>query len=105
MTSERVRFIYRLQPGAGSTYDQLHRQVPDDLLRLIKSVGIRDYTIWRHEEIVVCEFEATQGYRATAEALAASDVQKDWTSQLWSLFKSVDRDGEPLWLREVFRLD
>lgn len=105
MTSERVRYIYRLKPGAGPAYDAHHAHVPDDLLQLISSVGIRDYTIWRHEEIVVCEFEATRGYRATAAALAESSVQKKWSLTLASLFDSIEAGGEPLWLREVFRRD
>lgn len=105
MTSERVRYIYRLKPGAGAAYDDVHARVPDDLLTLIKSVGIRDYTIWRHDEIVVCEFEATRGYRATIDALAGSPVQREWTRKMMPLFDSIDNDGEPLWLREVFRLD
>lgn len=105
MTSERVRYIYRLKPGAGTAYDDFHARVPNDLLELITSVGIRDYTIWRHEEIVVCEFEATLGYRATVDALAESPVQDEWTRKMMPLFDSIDRDGEPLWLREVFRLD
>jgi len=105
MTAERVRFIYRLRPGAGCEYDEHHQQIPEALRRLIDSAGICDYTIWRHEEVVVCEFETTRGYRETSRILAASDIQKEWTSLLWPLFESTESDGEPLWLHEVFRLE
>jgi len=72
---------------------------------LIKSAGICGYTIWRHEEVVVCEFETTRGYGETSRILAASDIQKEWTSLLWPLFESIESDGEPLWLHEVYRLE
>ena len=105
MNAERVRFIYRLRPGAGEAYDTHHHHAPDALLRLIQHAGVRDYTIWRHEEVVVCEFETTRGYGETSRILAASDIQKEWTSLLWPLFESIESDGEPLWLHEVYRLE
>lgn len=105
MTAERVRFIYRLQPGAGPAYDAHHERVPEALRSLIHSAGICDYTIWRHEEIVVCEFETKRGYRETSRILAASDIQKEWTALLLPMFESIEIEGEPLWLHEVFRLE
>ncbi len=103
MTKERVRYIYRLKPGAGPEYDREHAHVPSDLLNLISDVGITNYTIWRYEEIVVCEYDAAEGFTKTSELLATSAIQKEWTAKILHLFEKIDADGEPLWLREVFR--
>lgn len=105
MTKERVRYIYRLKPGAGEEYDRVHLNVAPELLTLISEVGITNYTIWRHEEIVVCEFDAAQGFEKTSKLLAASAAQQAWTAKILHLFDQIDANGEPLWLREVFRLD
>jgi L-rhamnose mutarotase len=105
VSKETIRYIYRLKPGAGATYDLAHRAVPQELLDLIAEAGISNYTIWRHEEIVVCEFDTAIGYDASTALLAASDIQKQWTKSLLHLFDKIDDGGEPLWLREVFRWD
>lgn len=105
MTENRIRYIYRLKPGAGPQYDQAHTNVPEALLSLIREAGISNYTIWRHEEIVVCEFDTRLGFEHTQSLLASSAVQQEWTAQLRHLFEQIDDNGEPLWLTEVFRLD
>ena len=103
---ERIRYIYRLNPGAGPEYDEFHTRVPGELLQLIRDAGISNYTVWRHEEIVVCEFDTSLGFERTRAILAASPVQKAWTAQLLHLFDKIDQeDGQPQWLEEMFRLD
>lgn len=105
MTSQRVRYLYRLKPDAGPEYDQLHNDVPMKLLELISAAGISNYTIWRHEDIVVCEFDTVLGFEKSAAILDASPVQAHWTAKLGHLFQQIDDGGAPLWLKEVFRFD
>ena len=105
MSSERVRYIYRLKAGAGHEYDTAHARVPEELLDLLSEAGISDYTIWRHEEIVVCEFHSAIGFENSHRVLSASDVQRRWTRTLTHLFEKIEDNGQPLWLRQVFRFD
>lgn len=105
MMDGRVRYIYRLKPGAGDEYDEIHKNVPDDLLELIRDAGIYNYTIWRHEEIVVCEFDTRHGFETSKLILSTSDAQREWTALLSELFEKIEQDGEPLWLTEVFHFD
>lgn len=105
MSSDRVRFIYRLKGGAGDEYDTAHTRVPEELLGLLSEAGISDYTIWRHEEILVCEFHSAIGFENSNRVLSASDVQRRWTDSLTHLFEKIEDNGQPLWLRQVFRFD
>jgi L-rhamnose mutarotase len=105
VSSERVRFIYRLKPGAGEEYDRAHTRVPEELLDLLAEAGISDYTIWRHEEILVCEFQSALGFENSHQLLSASDVQRRWTESLTHLFEKIDDNGQPLWLGQVFRFE
>jgi L-rhamnose mutarotase len=105
VSSERVRYIYRLKAGAGHEYDTAHAHVPEELLNLLSDAGISDYTIWRHEEILVCEFQSAIGFENSHQILSASDVQKRWTESLNHLFEKIEDNGEPLWLRQVFRFE
>ena len=102
---ERVRYIYRLKPGAGPEYDLAHASVPAEILNLIAEAGISNYTIWRHDDIVVSEFDTKLGFEETKQLLAASMVQRNWTARLAHLFLKIDADGDPLWLEQVFRYD
>ena len=102
---ERIRYIYRLKPGAGPEYDLAHASVPADILNLIAEAGISNYTIWRHEDIIVSEFDTKRGFEETKQLLAASMVQRNWTARLAHLFLKIDADGDPLWLQQVFRYD
>jgi len=105
MKPERVRFIYRLQTGAGPEYDEAHAQIPESLRQLIADAGIFNYSIWRHEEIVVCEFDTALGFKKTRDILSGHPVQQAWTARLGHLFRNIEANGEPLWLHEVFRVD
>jgi L-rhamnose mutarotase len=105
VSSERVRYIYRLKAGAGHEYDTAHARVPEELLDLLSEAGISDYTIWRHEEIVVCEFRSAIGFENSHRVLSSSDVQTRWTNSLTHLFEKIEDYGQPLWLRQVFRFD
>lgn len=103
---EPVLYLYRLKPGAGAEYDRRHAEVWPELLDDIRRAGIRDYSIYRHGEIVVCRLTADHGFSVVNGRLMAGDVQRRWTASLAGLFESTaDVNGEPLWLTEVFRLD
>jgi L-rhamnose mutarotase len=100
------RYIYRLKIGAGDEYDRRHLIVWPEMLDLIRAVGITDYVIWRHKEIVVCQLLMPNGYQETKAILDASDIQRRWTASFSDIFESVaDPQGEPFWLEEVFRFD
>jgi L-rhamnose mutarotase len=76
------------------------------MLDLIRAAGIKDYVIWRHKEVVVCQLQMPNGYQETKAILDASEIQGRWTASLNGIFESVaDDQGEPLWLKEVFRFD
>lgn len=97
-------YLYRLKSGAGEEYDLRHRSVWPELLEMLDLAGICDYQIWRHKEIVVCRLRALRGYSNAKAIMAANQVQKEWSASLMDLFESTtDADGEPLWLKEVFR--
>lgn len=104
--TEPIRYIYRLRPGKGEEYDRHHAEVWTALIALLRETGIHDYSIWRHEEIVVCSLRTRDGYEATMARLAESEVQDEWSRSLGDLFEKVaDDGGDHLFLNRVFRLE
>lgn len=100
------RYVYRLRPGAGKEYDARHAKVWDELRDLLRECGVLDYTIWRYEEIVVCEMHTRHTLERTFKQLEANEVQRAWSEELAPLFQQVvDDGGNPLFLRESFRLE
>lgn len=103
---EAMLYLYRLKPGAGPEYDRRHAEVSPELLADIRAAGIHDYSIFRNEEIVVCRLRARDGRAAAEQRLEVGKAQARWSASLAHLFEAtMDASGEPLWLREVFRLD
>ncbi len=103
---ERVCFVYELQPGAEEEYERRHREVPDELRRLLDEAGVSDYSIFRRESTLYCFLEARPSWAVAQEVLSQSEVQHRWTDSLRHLFARIaDEDGRPLLAHEVFRHD
>lgn len=43
---KRYAFILRLNPGVAEAYEKAHREVWPEMLALLKSVGISEYSIY-----------------------------------------------------------
>lgn len=60
---KRYAFMLRLNPGTAEAYEQAHRAVWPELLELLKSAGISEYSIYRRDDLVIltlrtADFEA-----------------------------------------------
>jgi L-rhamnose mutarotase len=60
----RYAFILRLNPGVAEAYEEAHREVWPEMLELLKSVGISEYSIFRRDELLIltlrsADFEAS----------------------------------------------
>jgi len=49
----RQCFVLYLRPALASRYDALHHTMPPAVAQELAAVGFRNYTLFRHEELVV----------------------------------------------------
>jgi L-rhamnose mutarotase len=107
MRVERVAFRLRVRPDRVQEYDEAHRRVWPELLRLLKEVGISHYSIFRRGQDLFFYMHVEDFDRAWGE-LDASKINQLWQREMQPLFvPSGDLEaGErfPM-MREVFYLD
>lgn len=73
-----------LIPGREEDYDWEHREIPDDLLTLLRSAGVRDWAIWRDGRDLLHVVD-TDDYAAVAERIAGHPADVRWQAQMAEL--------------------
>lgn len=105
-SSERVCFLYELEPGAAAEYERRHQAVWPEMLDLLEDAGITDYSIFRRGELLICVLRASPDWRTARRRLRDSPIQARWSASLQHLFRVVADDaGEELMAKEVFRFN
>lgn len=106
---ERVAFMLRLKPGAEDAYDEAHRHVWPEMLTLLKSAGISEYSIFRRNQLLVLSLRVEADFETTWRRIADDPVNLRWQQAMSAYFMPPDNNellpGErfPM-LREVFYL-
>jgi L-rhamnose mutarotase len=107
-TMERVAFMLRLKPGAEDAYDRAHRNVWPEMLALLKSAGISDYSIFRRDDLLILCLRVEADFETAWKKIENDPVNLKWQQAMNAYFRPMDnelRPGErfPM-LREVFYL-
>jgi L-rhamnose mutarotase len=105
---ERVAFMLRLKPGTADAYDEAHRQVWPEMLALLKSAGISEYSIFRRDELLILSLRVEVDFETAWQKIENDPVNRRWQQAMSAYFQPLDgelRPGErfPM-LREVFYL-
>jgi L-rhamnose mutarotase len=103
---KRYAFMLRLRPGAAPAYEEAHRAVWPEMLALLKSADISEYSIYRRDELLILALRA-KDFDATWSQIENHPVNLRWQAAMAPYFASVEglRPGErfPM-LKEVFYL-
>ena len=103
---KRFAFILRLRPGVIEAYEEAHRAVWPEMLELLKSAGISEYSIYRRDEMLILTLR-TADFDATWSKIDDHPVNLRWQQTMAPLFAPMDplRPGErfPM-MEEVFYL-
>ena len=102
--TQRSGFVLRVRPERVQEYVQAHAAVWPEMLEALRGAGIRNYTIFREENLMFGYFEAYDLERAGA-FLAAQDVNRRWQDAMAGLLEERVPDAGPPPLEEIFRLD
>ena len=103
---KRYAFMLRLRPGAEVAYEAAHRAVWPEMLALLKSAGISEYSIYRRDDILILALR-TEDFEATWSQIDTHPVNLRWQAEMAPYFAPVDglRPGERFaMLAEVFYL-
>lgn len=102
----RFAFMLRLRPGTAEAYEEAHRAVWPEMLALLKSAGISEYSIYRRDELLILALRAAD-FEATWSQIENHPVNLRWQQTMAPFFAPLEglRPGErfPM-LEEVFYL-
>jgi L-rhamnose mutarotase len=103
---KRYAFILRLRPGVAEAYEKAHREVWPEMLELLKSAGISEYSIYRRDELLILTLR-TADFEATWSKIDNHPVNLRWQQAMAPFFAPLEglRLGErfPM-MEEVFYL-
>ena len=105
----RVASVIGLDPASVAEYERLHSNVWEDVLRHIARSGIRNYSIYRHGELLFSYYEYMgEDLDADLAAMAADPVTRRWWALCSPLQRPVAECGPGEWwhaLDEIFHVD
>jgi L-rhamnose mutarotase len=101
----RVAFKMKLNEGCASEYEKRHDALWSELRALLKSVGIKDYSIFLDEETYLLLGVLTIEDKRLLNSLPQHEVMQKW----WAYMKDImqtNEDNSPvsISLKEVFYL-
>lgn len=103
---KRFAFMLQLREGAADAYEEAHRAVWPEMLALLKSAGISEYSIYRRDNLLILALRAAD-FEATWSRIENHPVNLRWQQAMAPCFAPPDglRPGErfPM-LEEVFYL-
>ena len=100
----RSAWVMKLKPGQEAEYKRKHDEIWPEMVALLKSQGVHNYTIYRHGLMLFAYSEKPED--SPAQTAAVNEVVKRW--QAWMApHMETHEDLRPLAepLEEVFRLD
>lgn len=104
---QRIAFLLRLKPGTGEDYDKSHAAVWPEMLALLKSAGISEYSIFRRDELLFLYMHIAQDFDTVWNKIEADPVNTRWQQAMSAYFVPVQetRAGERFpFMQEVFHL-
>lgn len=104
---QRVGQILGIKPKGIDEYERLHAAVWPEVLATIHACNIRNYSIFRHGEMLFAYFEYVgDDYAADMEKMAADPKTQEWWRLNRPLQQPLQEDGE-WWttVREIFHVD
>ena len=104
---ERFAWKGRIKPGMKDEYNRRHDEIWPEMVALLKSAGIRNYTIWSDGETLFGYYECEQGIEFAERTQAESPVVDRWNEYMKDILElEMDPEtGAQPKLEQVFRLD
>jgi L-rhamnose mutarotase len=99
----RIAFKMKLFPGYEAEYQRRHAEVWPELAALLRSVGVRDYSIFLDEETLILFAVLYVSDPAALDQLRTKDIMWRWWAHMKDIME-VYPDTSPVTtpLKEVF---
>ena len=79
---EKYAWMAKIKPGMKSEYVRRHDEIWPELVELLKSAGIYNYTIWTDGETLFGYYECEKGIEYAARTQAQSPIVDKWNEYM-----------------------
>ena len=101
---ERVCWTMRVRPDRLEEYKARHREVWPEMLEALSATGWGNYSLFLAEDGLLVGYLETEDFEAAQRAMAATDVNDRWQSEMAAFFGERADEGF-VRLEEVFHLE
>ena len=102
---ERYAWTARILDGMKEEYVRRHDEIWPELVELLKSAGIKNYTIWNVGNTLFGYYECEKGYAYAEKYQKESPVVACWNVYMADVMDfDTDENGKQLEYRSVFYL-
>ena len=104
---ERFAWMGRIKPGMQEEYKRRHDAIWPEMKELLKSAGIRNYSIWSDGHIVFGYYECEKGIAFAEKTQAQSTVVDRWNEYMDDVLELVmdpETGAQPM-LRQMFLIE
>ncbi len=104
---ERYAWTAKIIDGKKDEYIRRHDEIWQELVEILKSAGVCNYTIWNVNNTLFGYYECEKGIDYAAKLQSESDIVARWNEYMKDvLIMEMDPEtGAQPMLRQVFRLD
>ena len=100
----RYCLLGHVDPNRLDEYREVHRAVWPELLQALRDAGWRNYSLFLRDDGLLVGYVETEDFAAAQRAMAATDVNDRWQSEMAAFF-GERADAGLVRLEEVFHLD
>lgn len=104
---EKYAWKAKIVEGKADEYKRRHDEISREMVDVLKSAGISNYTIWLTGNELFGYYECEKGIEYAARVQAESPIVKKWDeymSDILIMEKDPETGAQPL-LKKVFELD
>ena len=104
---ERMAWRGRIKPGCKAEYIKRHNEIRPEMVEVLKSAGIENYTIFSDGDELFGYYECSKGVAFAEKTQAESPVVDKWNEYMKDILELVmdPETGAQPKLEPVFRLD
>ena len=100
---QRVAVFFKLKPNQKEAYKKRHDEVWPSISALLTEAGIRNYTIWNHEDMLFGYYE-TDDPKKTYETLFSNSDFLRWRDDMEEYVYKEPQTGQKEWDMNLFFL-
>ena len=103
---DKHTWLAKLKPNMLEEYKRQHDEIWPEMVEVLKSAGIKNYTIWNSGDMLFGYYECEFGYPYAQKVQDESEVVKRWNVVMSPIMEFVkDENGDVLNFDCVFVLD